>query len=281
MELTEKNRQNLQSDTWSECRRAMKETEPDANAGIQRRIAEGYLRTGYGTGAEGKEILVSGIAYKVLEKDKVTTFYDAEGNTLFSLENKRLAEMNGYLAEDKKPGNGTDASAEKTASVKQEAIKKLEKEQEAAGDKEFAEPVIRYLLKRCEEDEGLSQDVMQGHKTWTKCVDYIYRQARKQVTGNYIAIRDETVYEWAEDYYHKDDKAEEEEKAKKEEEAKKRATERATKAKENACNPKTDNKAAKEKKKSHISAVKAEEKRTRKNNKDLEGQMDMFSMMGM
>lgn len=46
-------------------------------------------------------------------------------------------------------------------------------------------------------------------------------------------------------------------------------------------NPKTENKVAQEKQKSSVLADKAEKKRIRRNDTDLEGQMDMFSMMGM
>lgn len=149
---------------------------------------------------------------------------------------------------------------------------KLEKELEGDKDKNFAEPVIGYLIDRCAEDEGLSQDVIQEHKTWKKCIAYIYEKARKQAVGNRAAIRDSVVYEWAEDYYHKDDKAEEAEKARKETEKKEK------RKKENA------EKAAKAKKKP-AKAVPAQEKKTdqprpKKKNKDMEGQLDMFSMMG-
>ena len=148
-------------------------------------------------------------------------------------------------------------------------------------DKSFADPIIKYLMGRCEDDKGLSEDILQKHKTWEKCLSYVYSLARKQANGNCAAVRDEVVYEWAEDYYHKDDKAEEAEKAKKAEEAKKKAAERAAKSKASTGKPKSENKAAQEKGKSPAPAENAEEKRTRRNNKDLEGQMDMFSMMGM
>ena len=137
--------------------------------------------------------------------------------------------------------------------------------------------MIGYLLGRCAEDEGLSQYVVQEHKTWKKCVDYIYEQARKQAVGNKAAVRDSEVYEWAEDYYHKDDKAEEAEKARKEaerkEKQKKAAADRASKAKKNPAmaTPVPEKKEDKPK----------EQPKPKKNNKDMEGQLDMFSMMGM
>ena len=105
--------------------------------------------------------------------------------------------------------------------------------------------------------------MVQEHKTWKKCVDYIYEQARKQAVGNKAAVRDSEVYEWAEDYYHKDDKAEEEKKARETAERKKKQKERAKKAK--AEPQKTESPKPKPK----------------KNSKDMDGQLDMFSMMGM
>ena len=162
-------------------------------------------------------------------------------------------------------------------SAKQAAKEKLEKELDRDKDKSFAEPVIGYLLGRCAEDEGLSQDVVQEHKTWKKCIDYIYEQAREQAVGNKAAIRDDVVYEWAMDYYHKDDKAEEEKKARKEaerkEKQKKAAAGRAAKAKKKTSKAVT----APEKK----ADAKKEQPKPKKNNSDMHGQLDMFSMMGM
>lgn len=116
--------------------------------------------------------------------------------------------------------------------LKQRAKEKLEKELNDAKDKNFADPVIKYLLKRCEEDDGLSSDVLQPHKTWAKCFAYIYEQARKQRDGNCAAVRDDVVYEWAEDYFHLDDKAIEEKKKKEEEKRKKQQKQDAEKRKQ-------------------------------------------------
>ncbi len=87
--------------------------------------------------------------------------------------------------------------------VKQKVKEKLEAEKKKATQKNFADPVITYLLKRCEEDQGLAEDVMQEEKTWNKCFNYIVEQARKQSNGRNTAVEDQVVYEWAEDYYHK------------------------------------------------------------------------------
>ena len=100
------------------------------------------------------------------------------------------------------------AEVENAKPVKQKAKEKLEAEKKKATQKNFADPVITYLLKRCEEDQGLAEDVMQEEKTWKKCFDYIVEQARKQSNGRSTAVEDRVVYEWAEDYYHKEEKQE-------------------------------------------------------------------------
>ncbi len=194
-------------------------------------------------------------------------------------ENQEIVEPPKVAEGDEAGNRMLDEGAEPEAktSAKQAAKEKLEKELEGEKDKSFAEPVIGYLLGRCAEDEGLSQDVVQEHKTWKKCIDYIYEKARKQSVGNKAAIRDDVVYEWAEDYYHKDDKAEEAEKARKEaerkEKQKKAAAERTAKAKKKPAEtvPTQEKKEVKP----------GEQIKPKKNNKDMEGQFDMFSMMGM
>lgn len=191
---------------------------------------------------------------------------------------KGITEKTGEIGRSDLVPAGT---SENDADVKQRAIKKLEDELKNAKDKSFADLIIKYLMGRCEEDKGLSEDILQKHKTWEKCLGYVYSLARKQASGNCAAVRDEVVYEWAEDYYHKDDKEEEAEKAKKAKEAKKKAVERAAKSKASAGKPKSEKKAAQEKQKVPDLAEKTEEKKTRRNSKDLEGQMDMFSMVGM
>ena len=100
------------------------------------------------------------------------------------------------------------AEIENAKPVKQKAREKLEAEKKKATQKNFADPVITYLMKRCEEDQGLAEDVMQEGKTWSKCFNYIVEQARKQSNGRSTAVEDRVVYEWAEDYYHKYEKPE-------------------------------------------------------------------------
>ena len=67
------------------------------------------------------------------------------------------------------------AEAENAKPVKQKAREKLEAEKKKASQKNFADQVIAYLLKRCEEDQGLAEDVIQDGKTWDKCFKYASR----------------------------------------------------------------------------------------------------------
>ncbi|MBR1634353.1 MAG: PcfK-like family protein [Lachnospiraceae bacterium] len=139
------------------------------------------------------------------------------------------------------------------------AAKKLARELEAAKDKAFAEPVIQYLIGRCGEDSGLSEDVMQRHKTFGKCMDYLYGKAKKMAgKSQSVAVRDGMVYEWAEDYYHRDDRAEEEKKAR--ERAERKAKQPSGTAKAGST------------------AVRAKKKERKE--KQADGQMDIFSFMG-
>ncbi len=312
--LSEKNKKALQSETWKTARNVIK-TEPvhftdapeiqhfavekfdknDNAYGVTwGEVVREYLLTTYGKGDSKAEIVSDGRTYKVLDRGEVTAFYDADGNTLFDVENKRLKNDYGWLVkssegnveedaethpETPKTAGNNENDAQDARSVKQQAEEKLKKEMAKAMDKTFAEPIIGYLLERCREDEGMAEDVVQGHKTWKKCFDYIYSQARKQANGNCAAVRDDVVYEWAEDYYHKDDKAEEKKKAKK-------AAEARAKRENSAAEKKTAKAKGNTNKTEKVSAPPKPEApkappKPKKNGKEMDGQLDLFAMMGM
>lgn len=227
-----------------------------------------YLENGYSSEDSKSEVEVGNTTYKILKREKVTAFYDADGNTLFDIENDRLKEEYEAMesldeTEPKSEIGRAIAGIEKqafeqavdnnigtdemipmgTASLKEiakgipaptpeevetakknnssvyigvvGAVTKLQEELKKAKDKSFADPIIKHLIERCRESESLASDVCQDHKTWEKCYKYIYEQARKQAKGSSCAVLDDVVYEWAEDYFHKDDKAEEDKKLKK------------------------------------------------------------------
>lgn len=287
----------------------------------------GYLENGYSLEDSKSEVEVGNTTYKILKREKVTAFYDADGNTLFDVENDRLKEeyeamdfsasepqsemgkvissieqqafeqaVNDDIDADDTVPMGTASlkeipapTPEKIEAVKENnnssvyigvvgAVTKLQEELKKAKDKSFADPIIKHLIERCRESESLASDVCQDHKTWEKCYKYIYEQARKQAKGSSCAVRDDVVYEWAEDYYHKDDKAEEEKKAEAKEKTKKqmkKLDERADKARK-----KSEKKPTAKKPKEKAGESEPETK-SKKNNKDMDGQLDMFSFFGM
>ena len=132
------------------------------------------------------------------------------------------------------------AENENVKPVKQKAREKLEAEKKKATQKNFADPIITYLMKRCEEDQGLAEDVMQEGKTWSKCFNYIVEQARKQSNGRSTAVEDRVVYEWVEDYYHKYEKPETAKKEKGKKPATTKKTEEPTEKTTEKVNPSTE-----------------------------------------
>lgn len=286
-----------------------------------------YLENGYSSEDGKSEVEVGNTTYKILKREKVTAFYDADGNTLFDIENDRLKEeyeAMDFSASEPQSGMGKvisnieqqafeqavndDIDADDTvpmgtASLKEivegipaptpeevetakknnssvyigvvGAVTKLQEELKKAKDKSFADPIIKHLIERCRESESLASDVCQDHKTWEKCYKYIYEQARKQAKGSSCAVSDDVVYEWAEDYFHKDDKAEEDKKAKEAAERKKKQDE---KTKTDSKKKEVSKPAVEPEKKTEAPKPEAKPKR---NNKDMDGQLDMFSLLGM
>lgn len=109
-ELSEESKKALQSETWEEARKVMK-TEiqhftnaPEIQHFAVEKISKNdnaygvawgkavreYLKTAYlGENAQA-EVVSLGTTYKVLKRENVTAFYDADGNTIFDVENTRL-----------------------------------------------------------------------------------------------------------------------------------------------------------------------------------------------
>ena len=297
-----------------------------------------YLENGYLKEEKNCELEVGSTTYKVLKRDTVTAFYDADGNTLFDVTNDRLkeeyeamdfsasepqSEMGKVISSIEQQAVNDDIDADDTvpmgtASLKEipaptpekiEAVKennnssvyigvvgavtKLQEELKKAKDKSFADPIIKHLIERCRESESLASDVCQDHKTWEKCFKYIMDQARKLKSGNCAMVKDSVVYEWAEDYYRLDDKALEEKKAVEAKEREKRQKadqqkrldsmkKRVEKKAETAGKDKVAKEAPKPETKADKPKKEPEKKEApKKRSNELEGQMDLFSMMGL
>jgi len=88
--------------------------------------------------------------------------------------------------------------------MKKKEIEKLKNELKEAKDKAFAKPVITHLIEKCQVDEKLAEAVLQEKKTWEKCFSYLFDKAKKAATkgARGAAIWHDTVYAWAEEYFH-------------------------------------------------------------------------------
>lgn len=166
------------------------------------------------------------------------------------------------------------AEIENAKPVKQKAKEKLEAEKKKATQKNFADPIIAYLLKRCEEDQGLAEDVMQEGKTWNKCFNYIVEQARKQSNGRSTAVEDQVVYEWAEDYYHKYENRKPPKRKKTEAPAKK-----VTEIKKDIQETKNDSKVSEKPEKKDAASKQRKTEKTSTKSSGLNGQISLFDLL--
>lgn len=175
------------------------------------------------------------------------------------------------------------AEIENAKPVKQKAKEKLEAEKKKATQKNFADPIIAYLLKRCEEDQGFAEDVMQEGKTWNKCFNYIVEQARKQSNGRSTAVEDQVVYEWAEDYYHKYEKPETAKKEKGKKPATTKKTEepakKVTEIKKDVQKTKNDSEASEKPAKKDAASKQQKTEKTGTKSSGLNGQMSLFDLL--
>lgn len=87
------------------------------------------------------------------------------------------------------------------------AIDKLRKEMKENENNNALCRIALYLIGRCEASESLREDVLKDGKTLRKCMDYVTSCARKEAVGGCACIEDNTVFEWAEDYYHSEETA--------------------------------------------------------------------------
>lgn len=191
-------------------------------------------------------------------------------------------------------GNESSAEAEKTEntkSIKQKAKEKLEAEKALKTtkvngcmvDESITSETIDYLMKRCEDDQGLAEDVIQDNKTWYKCLEYIIDQVKKKSGGASTAVKHCVVYEYAEDYYHKEEKTE----TAKKEKGKKPATTKKTEApdkkvteiKKDIQETKDDSKVFEKPEKKDAASKQRKTEKTSTKSIGLNGQMSLFDLL--
>ena len=234
-------------------------------------VVKKYLESGYSSDQKECQVTIREKEYKILKRDAVTVFYDADGNTLFDVTNDRLKreyesdqgeeeenEENSTLVEmgtaslvDAVTGNVPAPTPEEVETaekanagdVQAKAKQKLEEELKHTNDKNFSGLVINHLLRRCEEDPEMAAAVVQEHKTFEKCGKYIIDKARTRADhkffflGGVAAISSDEVFGWAEEYFRLDDKAIEEQKEKERREQEEKRKSEAAKKKKTASKP--------------------------------------------
>ena len=266
-------------------------------------VVKKYLESGYASEQKECQVTIREKEYKILKRDAVTVFYDADGNTLFDVTNDRLkkeyesdhgeeketkdaaegVEMGKASLADIITGNLPDPTPEEieiaekanAGDVQAKAKQKLDDELKSAGNKAFAIPIMTYLKKRCDEDPGMAEDILQEHKTWKKCFDYIHEKARGYASGIFVAVPDNVVYEWSEDYFRLDDKALEEKKKKERKELEEKRKAEAAKRKSGSGKQK----AAVKKDNGEKKAAAPDKKGKASKNKEPEGQMSLFDLL--
>lgn len=74
---------------------------------------------------------------------------------------------------------------------------------------DFYIPTVQFLEKRVEEDESFAEDVVNDKRNMDDCCEYIFKMARNKlpVSATEGWIKNETIYEWAEDYFRNTDDA--------------------------------------------------------------------------
>ena len=99
-----------------------------------------------------------------------------------------------------------------------------------------AEPIVKYLLEKCGEDEELAGLVIQEHKTLGKCFEFVYEQVKNHLDSKDGWVEDNDVYLMALDYFNLDDaeleRRKEQEQAQREQERRQREQEYQRKADE-------------------------------------------------
>lgn len=266
-------------------------------------VVKKYLESGYASEQKECQVTIREKEYKILKRDAVTVFYDADGNTLFDVTNDRLkkeyesdrgeeketedaaegVEMGKASLADIITGNLPDPTPEEieiaekanAGDVQAKAKQKLDDELKSAGNKAFAIPIMTYLKKRCDEDLGMAEDILQEHKTWKKCFDYIHEKARGYASGSCVAVPDNVVYEWSEDYFRLDDKALEEKKKKERKELEEKRKAEAAKRKSGSGKQK----AAVKKDNGEKKAAAPDKKGKASKNKEPEGQMSLLDLL--
>ena len=267
-DISEKSKKALKSEIWEKFKKANKtETmhftempeiqhfameKVNKNDGVYGvvwgNVVKEYLMTAYCVENPEAEVVSDGITYKVLKREGITVFYDADGNTLFDVENKRLEKEYGFLM--KNGGKAGENPEQDEISVRAEADrgKKTDKSENAkshvngetkllAEENEMlhsVKPEFKKVMQKqldlifqeliiwTKQDPEFEKKVLLAHKSIKRCMkfcadkamglreptDQEKTNARQNNVPIMTPVGSDMLFEWIKEYYDADDKAE-------------------------------------------------------------------------
>ena len=145
--------------------------------------------------------------------------------------------------------------------------------------------IAKYLIDKAKESPKFNEIMEKTERKYDDCYHYIYEEARKLATNGVAAVKDSTVYEWAEKFYTMSDeefKKLHDKKPEKPKEEKK--DQKAKKTKEPVPDVEPVQEKAPEPKKTAepepVETVEKPKKEKKTKTDDLQGQLDLFSFLG-
>ncbi len=207
---SKQNTEVLKSEIWQETRKTMKtevqhftytpEIQHFAIEKVSKKdnvygvvwgnVVREYLKTTYSEKHAQANVVLDGNTYKVLKREKVTAFYDVDGNTLFDVENRRLEKeyewvMNGSTKVDIGIVNLDEseknvAEKENADTVKEETDTKISEATKAGQEEDKTENVKSHssgeekLIE--EEDEMIASVKPEFRKIMQAQMDLIFKE---------------------------------------------------------------------------------------------------------
>lgn len=83
---------------------------------------------------------------------------------------------------------------------KKKAIAKL-KEEVKEYSKQYGRIINEHLIPRVKDSDSLAESVLESNRSVGEMGKYIFALAKKEATNNMAIVEDDTVFEWAEDYF--------------------------------------------------------------------------------
>lgn len=160
----------------------------------------------------------------------------------------------------------------------------VEAEYKAAKGKEVEDvmrnqmtPIVQYVSGKCEEDPDYNALVIQDHKTWKRCYQFMMKKAQEMAakgsTG--LLVEGNTILKWIDEYYKLDDKKQ----AEKEAAGSQKRKVNDKKSAKNKNTAKNDSKAKIQSNKVASEATQHAPSNPGKKKKEIEGQFSLFDFM--